>query len=311
MEEQIEQAVKMPKKLEQYIGKVRGEMAPGDRIPVDTKMDESQRDLQQANIWKYAEKSKGVDWNLFGYATAVRYPDGSLKLINGQHRIDLIRHFAPDITEVPAHIVDLTHLTEEEAKKEAASLFAKMNGTASRSLTSDQLFWAEVIEGDPDALHYKSVLERANLMCGKVNEGPGRKNVKYANFVKAVKMGVEETIRAAELIDYAYPKNAMNDTLLSGLARLFSHSSYEELMDSESTLYKQFEEWFVNILPEVMTIQDLSFREYRNTHQWHDGVAYGIYQKFAHNQRRKGRWCPPVDAIKQNYEKGIKVDEYT
>ena len=40
-------AIKMPKKLEKYIGKVHGEMAPGERIPVNTKMDESQRDLQQ------------------------------------------------------------------------------------------------------------------------------------------------------------------------------------------------------------------------------------------------------------------------
>ena len=48
--------------------------------------------------------------------------------------------------------------------------------------------------------------------------------VKYNNFTKAVKMGVEETIRAAELIDTAYPKNGMNDTLLSGMARLFSYT---------------------------------------------------------------------------------------
>jgi hypothetical protein len=308
--EQHTQAVKMPKKLEQYIGKVRGDMAPGDRIPVNTEMDAAQRDLQEGNIWKYAEKSKGVDWNLFGYATAVKYPGGTLKLINGQHRIELVKHFAPEVTEVPAHIVDLSHLSDDEAQKESASLFAKMNGTASRHLTSDQLFWAGTIEGDPDALFYKSVLERANLMCGRVNEGPGRKKVKYSNFIKAVKMGVDETIRAAELIDYAYPKNAMNDTLLSGMARLFSHSSYEELMDSNTKIYQQFEDWFVNILPQVMTIQDLSFRVYRNTHLWHDGVAYGLYQKFAHYQRIKGRKCMPVDAIQLNYEKGIKVDEY-
>jgi hypothetical protein len=302
--EQHTQAIKMPKKLEQYIGAIRGDMAPGERIPVDTEMDAAQRDLQIPNIWRYAEKSKGVDWNLFGYATAVRYKDGTLKLINGQHRIELVKYFAPEITEVPAHIIDTND------SRYAAQLFAKMNGTASRSLSSEQLFWAEVIGEEADALFYKSVLERSNLKCGKVNEGNGRKKVKFANFVKAVKMGVDETIRAAELIDYAYPKYGMNDTLLSGMARLFSHSSYEELMDPETKIYKEFEDWFVNILPMVMTIQDLSFREYRNTHQWHDGVAYGLYQKFAHYQRMKGRHCMPVDAIKLNYEKGIKVDEY-
>lgn len=297
-------AIKMPKKLEKYIGKVHGEMAPGERIPVNTKMDESQRDLQQSNIWKYVEKSQGVDWNLFGYATAVRDGDGELKLINGQHRIELVKYFAPDVTEVPAHIIDTND------PKYAAQLFAKMNGTASRSLTSEQLFWAEIIGEEPSALFLKDVLVRANLQCGKVNEGGNRKKVKYNNFTKAVKMGVEETIRAAELIDTAYPKNGMNDTLLSGMARLFSYTGYEDLMDPETTIYNQFEEWFVNVVPLVMTIQDLSFREYRNTHVWHDGVAFGLYQKFAHYQRIQGRWCMPIDAIKRNYEKGIKLDDY-
>ena len=81
-------------------------------------------------------------------------------------------------------------------------------------------------------------------------------------------------------------------------------------MDPKTTIYNQFEEWFVNVVPLVMTIQDLSFREYRNTHVWHDGVAFGLYQKFAHFQRIQGRWCMPIDAIKRNYEKGIKLDDY-
>jgi len=305
--EQQTQAIKMPKKLEQYIGVSRGSMAPGDRIPVDTEMDETQRDLQISQIWKYIEKSQGVDWNLFGYATAVRYTDGTLKLINGQHRIELVKYFLPDITEVPAHIINT------DDPRYAARLFAGMNGTASRSLSSDQIFWAETIAEEPEALFLKEVLEKANLQCGKVNANKKRKKVKYANFKYAVGLGVDETIRAAELIDAAYSKYGMNDTLLSGMARLFSHSSYRDmLMDPEHQMYNDFENWFVNILPQTHPITELGFRQYRNTHKWSDGVAYGLYQKFAYYQRHVNRYHYPIEPIKKVYEAGVKtkVDDY-
>ena len=300
--------IKMPKKCQKYIGKVFGQMAPGPRVPVTVEMDRSQRDLEIKNIWKYIERSRGVDWNLFGHVTVAQFPDGSLRMINGQHRTELVKWFAPDIKEVPAHHLDLTHLTQDRAEVEAARYFAEMNGLSSRSLSSDQLFWSRVIGLEQEALYHKSILERANLSCGKVNDVPGAKKVKYNNFVQSVKMGAEETIRAAELIQTAYPKNEINDVLLSGMTRLFSHSSYTELMDESSPLYAQFEVWFTTFVPQLLTISNLSFRQYRNTHKWHDGVAYGLYKMFAHYQRNKNRWYKPIDAIKQNYEKGIQLD---
>lgn len=292
----------MPKRLEKYIGVVRGQMAPGERISVDTPMDDAQRDLDLRHIWKYVEKSKGIDLNLFGYATAVKDSDGNLKLINGQHRIELIKNFAPSIKEVPAHIIGT------DDPKYAAQLFAKMNGVASRNITAEQLFHANCLAEDPDALFYKDVLERSDLACGKVNADKKRKSVKYANFTKAVGMGVDETIRSAELIDLAYPKNAMNDLLLSGMTRLFSFKGYAELMDPGNKIYKEFEDWFVTFLPSFASIDDLNFRETRATNMWHDGVAYGLFQKFAYYQRKNNRWVMPIDNIKQNYEKGIKTD---
>jgi|DEB0MinimDraft_6_1074348.scaffolds.fasta_scaffold74093_1 hypothetical protein len=300
--------IKPPKKIEKYLGKVRGVMATGPRVPIDTEMDIAQRDCNFNDVWKYIEKSRGLDWNLFGYVTVVKFPDGTQKMINGLHRKTLVEYVAPYVTEVPAHIIDLSHLTQEEAQVEAAKYFAKYNGAASRTVSSEQRFWAEVIGLDEDALRLKDILIKANLSCGKVNDIPGTKKVKYNNFVQAVKLGTNETIRAAQLIHLAYPGNTINDTLLSGMARLFSHSSYYELMDDTTKIYEQFEDWFVNFLPKMKGIRDLSYRQYRNAHKWHDGVAYGLYRDFAHFQRTQGRWCIPVDSIKKHYEKGIQLD---
>lgn len=312
MSNTIVKAIKLPKKLEQYIGKVKGTPAAGDRVKLSNiTLAIAQRDLNEQDCHKYIEKSRGLDWNLFGHLTVCKMPNGSHELINGQHRLRVAVIVNPLVSEFPAHIIDLSHLSQEEAEEEAARLFAKMNGVASRQLNSEQLFWAEVIGQDPQALYIKDVLERANLQCGKVNDTPaGKKRVKHANFVKCVKMGEEATIYAADLVNRAYPKAGMNDNLLSGLTRLLSHSSYKELMDPAENVCSEFEDWFVNFVPQLMQISQLGFAQYRNTHKWYDGVAYGIYQMFAHYQRNKNRWCPPLEPIEKVYKAGMKETNF-
>ena len=305
-------APKLPKKLEQYLGKVKGTPAAGDRVKLsDLTLAIAQRDLTESDCHKYIEKSRGLDWNLFGHLTVCKMPDGTYELINGQHRMRVAIIIDPSIDEFPAHVIDLSDMTQADAEQEAARLFAKMNGVASRQLNSEQLFWAEVIGQDPQALYIKDVLERANLQCGKVNDTPaGRKKVKYANFVKCVKMGEDATIYAADLINRAYPKAGMNDNLLSGMTRLLSHSSYKELTDPAEQVSEEFEDWFINFVPQLMQISELGFAQYRNTSKWYDGVAYGLYRMFAHYQRNKNRWTPPVEPIEKVYKAGFKETVY-
>lgn len=301
-------APKLPKKLEQYLGKVKGTPAAGDRVKVsELTLAIAQRDLTESDCHKYIEKSKGLDWNLFGHLTVCKMPNGNHELINGQHRMRVALIVDPFIEEFPAHVIDLSAKLQADAEQEASRLFAKMNGVASRQLNSEQLFWAEVIGQDPQALYIKDVLERANLQCGKVNDEPsGRKKVKYANFVKCVKMGEDATIYAADLINRAYPKAGMNDNLLSGMTRLLSHSSYRDLMNPAEKVSAEFEDWFTNYIPDGHQISELGFAQYRNTSKWYDGVAYGLIRKFAHYQRNKNRWHPPVEPMEEVYKKGMK-----
>jgi len=300
--------VKLPKKLEKYLGIVKGTPAHGDRVKLqDLSLAIAQRDLNWNDCYKYIEKSGGADWNLFGHVTVCRMPNLLMWLINGQHRTGTMITVDPNINEFPAHIIDLTHLTQEEAERQASILFAKMNGVATRNINAEQLFWAEIQAGDERALYIKSVLERANLQCGKVNDTPaGRKNVKYANFVKCVNMGEEATVIAADLIDRAYPKAGMNDNLLSGMTRLLSHSSYPELTDPEHKVSRQFDEWFTIFLPQFLQISELSYQQYRQSTKWYDGVAYGLMRAFGHYQRNKNRWSPSLDPIEKTWEKGWK-----
>jgi hypothetical protein len=293
----------LPKTLYQYIGNQKGKKAPGDRVSVDTPMNETQRDLHRKDIFKWIEKHKGVDWNLFGYVTVVRFPNGKLEMINGQHRTDLVKLVLPDEVEVPAHIIDTND------QEYAAKLFAAFNGGSNRKLTAEELFWSEVIGKEPFALYVKDQLVRMNLACGKVNQVKGRKQVKYSNFVKCLKMGDDATARAVDLIDSAYPDLGIDDQVLSGLTRLLSLKEYEVYGDTDETLGKQFEDWFTGSLADNHQITELRFNQYKNTSQWFNGVAYGLCKKFKHYQTRRKCESISTKIMKDIYEAGIKNND--
>lgn len=289
----------LPNNLHKYIGSQRGKFAPGNTVGVDTPMNETQRDLHFKDIFKWIEKHKGVDWNLFGYTTVVRFNDGTMEMINGQHRTELVKLILPDVKEVPAHIIDI------DDQEYAAKLFAAMNGGSSRKLTTEELFWSEVIGKEPFALYVRDQLVKMGLACGKVNEHPDNHQVKYATFVKCLKMGEEATHRAVELIDTAYPEQGIDDQVLIGVTRLLSLKEYEAYGDVTTTLGRQFEAWFIGSLADNNQLSELRFNEYKNTSQWFNGVAYGLARKFKHYQTRKNRKSVSLRVIKAIYMDGI------
>ena len=299
--------ITLPPRLSQYAGRVYGTPAPFTPVPVTTEMDKCQRKFYPEEIQKYIEKHQGLNWKAFGYVTVVKYPDGSMRMINGRHRTSLAITIDPSITHVPAHIVEV------KDEEEAAILFAAMNGDSSKTLKTEELFWSQVIAKDPDALEVKEVLELCGLACGKVNEFDKNGNlniqVKLANFKKCLKFGIIETQFIVDKIKRAYPKANEFDNLLSGATRLVTINEYKTLLNNQLEIGNRFDVWFTTILPNTKTIQQTNFKKYRNTTQWYNGVAYGLYQLFKVYMSNNGYPCPAVKTIKEIYEAGVAEEE--
>lgn len=279
----------------------------------DIELPDVQRDLNFRDVVKYINDKGGIDWNLFGIPTVWKKPGHSkYKLLNGQHRITGVVVFLPHITSVKCHVI------ETDDDEYAAGLFADMNGLASRQLNADQLFWSAYLGRKPEALYHASILQRADVRVGKVNQDdayPDRKNIKYANFKKALAHGEDNTIRAIELCRDAYPDNEIKNVLMAALALLFSVEQYAGLGDPTTKLGRAFEDWFLTLASLTPYNEFGRYDKYKNSSQWHYGVAYGLYQQFASIARgRKGMPNPPkVDYIKNLYlnNGGSDDDEQT
>lgn len=291
--------VKLSDKLEKSSMRPHiGTAAPGDRVSVNTPLHEVQRPLSETAVRNHIELVGTIDWNMFGYVVAVRYPDGTLNIIDGQHRISIVKTLSPETTEVPAHIINVPN------KEYAAKLFAYLNGLAIRRISNEELLWAQLVAKDPEALMIKKYLELAGLTCGQVN--PGFPQVKRATFAKCLALGKAETVRAAEYIKAAYPDRGSIDLLLHGLTRLLTLEPYTAL-NNDLTLGKMFKEWFTDKLPETFEYRDACFKEYQNNSSWQVGIAYGLYDRFCVYMKKRGKrnHCPPENTIKDLYLKGL------
>jgi hypothetical protein len=302
------EAITLPPRLSHVAGKVYGTPAFSiGKASVNTPMDKCQRKFYPEEVQKYIEQHQGLNWKIFGVVTVARYPDGSETFLNGRHRTSLAITIDPSITHVPAHIIDVAN------EEEAAVVFSAVNGDSVKSLKTEELFWSQVICKNPEALEVKAALERCGLACGKVNEfdqnGNPNNQVKLANFKKCLKFGVRETEIIVDKIKRAYPKANEFDNLLSGATRLVTINEYKTLINNQLEIGTRFDTWFTTILPNTKTIQQTNFKKYRNTTQWYNGVAYGLYQLFKVYMSNNGYVCPAKKVIQEIYEAGIAEEE--
>jgi hypothetical protein len=292
-------AVVLPESLKHLIGQVTGTKAPGlKEVSVDTPMDPSQRDFNPNDVIKYISKTQGLDWNLFGYVTVIENPKtGVQTMINGQHRTSIVKTLGPMVKTVPAHII------YSDSQEYAAYAFAGLNGVLSRNVSREQLLWAEVLSGDPDAIKTQQKLIYCDLACGKVNAGPKHKQVSGATFEKCIKLGLDETKFAAALIAQGYPEREDFDNLLYGMVRLLSLNSYTGLMDPSKTLGKMFVEWFVQSFSQNHTYKE-STTIVTRTDPWCNSIAYGLYSKFWDWMKKKGKGhhCPSKTEVAEIYK---------
>ena len=294
----------LPKSVEQYIGHEWGEWAPGDRISVNTPMASCQRPLKIRNVYKYITEVQGLDRHLFGYARAVRRKsDGLTLVIDAQHRINLVKIVSPGTTEVPAQIIEVD---DADFESYGARLFQQSNGKVSKNLSNEELFKSSVLAKDPYALYVESIIQQAGVSIGEINASDTTHPVVYAGFVKCLKLGEAETLRAVELLSQGF--GTVADDPLHGLVFLLSQPQYADLGNPQKTVGQHFEKWLTQAVPMFHGITDLKFKKYRQG-AWEKGIAYGLAQSFAKYQRNKGLTAPAVTAIKKLWRAGFEDED--
>lgn len=130
----------------------RFEMIDKSLLEVD---DQYQRNLKVSKSVKIARQ---LNWSVFGAVTVNLRPDGTYKVIEGQHRVGGIM-LRNDIKYVPCLVFELESINEE------AGAFSEINSTRA-GLTGVEKWKAKVIMGDDDVVLVNSMIVQSGLQVG-------------------------------------------------------------------------------------------------------------------------------------------------
>jgi len=292
----------------------------------------------------------GFSWNLFGVLIVALMPDSYLaQILDGGNRWTKALVTFQDLNKkVPCHVIDLRtnpetgeDWTKEEADAYAAKLFLKFNGDASRNVTPEQRFWAQVIAGDPVALDMLSILKDTKVHTGRVNHpdegGNATHFVKFTTFVKCYNKDKKALHYALTLIKECWGSRLeaqIDPNFLGGLVTLFTlkglgnpnldpkdnNMCYYKLCgkvnggkaipNSNELASRTFKEWLTAVAILLQPSSDpLKFHKYRNTPVWYDGIAYGIYNVYWDWAKERGLKLLHKGPIKKFYDYKVSKGE--
>lgn len=128
-------------------------------VPIDQITRETiyNRKLDIARARKYARR---FDWRLFQTVSLNQREDGSLNLVDGQHRVAAAALVWGDKMPVPATVTKFASVGEE------AGAFDEIN-TSRSPLVFQTRFNARLLAGRPDAVGISALIEEAGLRIGK------------------------------------------------------------------------------------------------------------------------------------------------
>lgn len=272
-------------------------------VSVDINQVGVQRFAKPGKVKSYVKKVGGFDWRLFGVITVARYPDGKLELVDGGHRLKMLREYLPTVEYAPAIILDVQN------EEEAATLFHRFNGTASSPVNAEERFVAEVMGAMQESVDLAYDLKNLELkVVGNSETGsyvgdPNGRVTKISKF-KAIYKGNEyHTTKAMEVINQVWSKDqALAPTFLQGLVYLLSYVFNNGDADRADRLYDDFVDNITMYLENLEKTQfkqmrDLTYPELRKDNHYGVSIAHGLYNDYyawiSGYLKQQGRRSPP------------------
>lgn len=160
------------------------------------------------NVGRVNKIAQGYDWAALGALIVARRKDGTLWVIDGQHRL-LASMKRDDATQLPCLVFDF-----ETIDKEAAA-FRALNGQRGPIRRIDD-FKAALVEGDPAVMAVDAALDRQGY---RVSQGQGRGIVSCVeSLMKVYRRSGERFDRVLGLVAELYEGQTFPGAVFKGLA---------------------------------------------------------------------------------------------
>lgn len=276
--------------------KVKGTMAEAIHyVPVDLKAIEAQRETKTSRIKKYIKEAKHFDWDLFGIITVAEIDElqGERRVVDGGHRLAMVKEYLPQVTEVPANIIKM------KTEAEAAKLFHRFNGTSSAQVSNEERFVARVLGEDVLALETASVLESLGLkIIGNQETGTyagaeSGRSIKISMFEKIYNKFPHLVEIAVPMINEAwddFDNTSISPMLLEGIVYMLH--TIEQECDSKTAVDRfvpYFGKWLKVVASTGKPQRKMTYPDLRKDNHYGYSIAKGLYDEY--QDYLKARFC--------------------
>lgn len=232
----------------------------------------------------------GWDWALFSPILIAKFPDGSMYLLDGDHRKHMWRMTFDEDVPIDAFVIEVE--TEEEYHR----IFAEINKDKRKQCSAEETFLHKYLAGDAEAVITGGHLLSCGLsVCGSPDDpvrgyvgNKGDPLVSVSGFRRAVKRestaATANVKLAADTIKAAWPDdNRVQTELLEALTILYVTYPVLGSTRKGNKIAPEFTRWFKNHLS--ITSQKLKAREWKtrggNVHHFaSESTARGLLQEF-------------------------------
>lgn len=270
-----------------------------------------------------------IDLDFFGALNVTENESGSYDVDNGQRRSVLLLCYLmlkqqEEMTQEKFEEIEIPCLVSPyKGYKERAKSFWLFNGggNASKSLSNEEQFHAQVEAGIQDALVKRDLIVKAELACGEVNSSKSSRQIAYKTLDKAQKMGAKfkRSVPTHEdrsdfwieqislLFKKTWGPGQFDNQLFNGFTYLVNHSHYQELFQQDK-IWDKFEAHITGLTGVYGTPKQYveTMQKYKNVADWSLGIAYGIVKHFTDQIRGKGI---KVKQLKKDYDKAVNGDK--
>jgi hypothetical protein len=202
-----------------------------DELRIDSSY---QRPVTAQGLRNIQHIARYFDWRRFSPLIGVLNDDGTVSVIDGQHRATAAK--ARGITRLPVYLVKCS-------SEQAAAAFAAINGQITSVKTQD-VFKAKVSAGEPGALALKKILDAAEVTIVP-NKAIYRKGetASLSSLERALdRYGAELLILTLQCITQTGDGNPglITGPMINGIARALLHKV--DLLEQPSKLFECFDQ---------------------------------------------------------------------
>jgi len=282
-----------------------------ESVSIDTPCYKNNRSSDANKLQQYIVENGGFDWRLYASPVVGRLPDGTLRVIDGEHRFNMAKIFT-NRSELPVVIVEFDN------EKQMSDAFWKKNGGFTTKVTNETQLISQWHADSPYARKLGDILKDVGVVVAEAvdNYVPDtikskwKIKVRALESVKKISKDLDAIKKAVKLFKDSFHKLTLKSgnnhieitgQMIQALVYIYSFKEYAQWMNDNPTA---FADWFKGMTKHKQSPKKHLYEvehPHERMEQRYLGTAYGLLKDCFADLRLDSKDVPSIKIMETAY----------